>query len=50
VLGVLPQARSRIQKAIESVLLGQSSSRAALDAAAEDITRQIRTYNKSVGS
>jgi sn-glycerol 3-phosphate transport system substrate-binding protein len=50
VLGVFPQARSRIQTVIESVLLGQSDSQAALDAAAEDINRQIQTYNKSVGS
>src|SRR5207247_8060461 len=35
-LGVMPQARARTQKMIESVLLGQATSQAALDAAHAD--------------
>jgi sn-glycerol 3-phosphate transport system substrate-binding protein len=49
VLGVFPEARSRIQKAIKSVLLGQSSSQQALNAAAEEINAAIDKYNKSSG-
>jgi sn-glycerol 3-phosphate transport system substrate-binding protein len=48
VLGVFPQARSRVEKAIESVLLGQASSDAALKAATEEINQAIANYNKSV--
>src|SRR5438128_4757619 len=40
VLGVMPQARARTQKMIESVLLGQATSQAALDAAAADMNDQ----------
>jgi sn-glycerol 3-phosphate transport system substrate-binding protein len=48
VLGVFPQARSRVEKALESLLLGQASSEAALKSAAEEINQAIGTYNKSV--
>jgi sn-glycerol 3-phosphate transport system substrate-binding protein len=47
VLGVFPEARSRIQKAIESVLLGQATSQQALNSAAEEINSAIDKYNKS---
>jgi sn-glycerol 3-phosphate transport system substrate-binding protein len=47
VLGVFPQARSRVEKAIESVLLGQAASDAALKSAAEEINQAITNYNKS---
>lgn len=47
VLGVMPQARQRTQKAIEAVLLGQATSQAALDAAVADINAQIEKYNKA---
>ena len=46
-LGVMPQARARTQKMIESVLLGQATSQAALDAAAADMNDQIDKYNKA---
>ncbi len=49
VIGVFPEARSRVQKAIESVLLGQETSTQALNAAAEEITTSIDKYNKSTG-
>src|SRR3989475_313825 len=47
VLGVMPQARQRTQKMIESVLLGQATTQAALDAAVEDMNTQIEKYNKA---
>ena len=48
VLGVFPQARSRVEKAIESLLLGQAQADAALKGAAEEINQAITNYNKSV--
>ena len=47
VLGVMPQARQRTQKMIESVLLGQATSQAALDAAVADMNTAIEKYNKA---
>ena len=47
VLGVMPQARQRTQKMIESLLLGQATSQAALDAAVADMNKAIETYNKA---
>ena len=47
VLGVMPQARQRTQKMIESVLLGQATSQEALDAAVADMNKAIDTYNKA---
>jgi sn-glycerol 3-phosphate transport system substrate-binding protein len=47
VLGVMPQARQRTQKMIESVLLGQATSQAALDAAVADMNTAIDKYNKA---
>jgi sn-glycerol 3-phosphate transport system substrate-binding protein len=47
VLGIMPQARARTQKMIESVLLGQATSQAALDAAVADMNDQIDKYNKA---
>ena len=47
VLGVMPQARQRTQKMIESVLLGQQTSQAALDAAVAEINAAIEKYNKA---
>lgn len=47
VLGVMPQARQRTQKMLESVLLGQATTQAALDAAVADINAQIDKYNKA---
>jgi sn-glycerol 3-phosphate transport system substrate-binding protein len=47
VLGVMPQARQRTQKMIESVLLGQATSQAALDSAVADMNKAIDTYNKA---
>src|SRR5947208_458274 len=47
VLGVMPQARQRTQKMIESVLLGQATTQQALDAAAADMNAAIEKYNKS---
>ncbi|HYK99433.1 MAG TPA: ABC transporter substrate-binding protein [Candidatus Acidoferrales bacterium] len=47
VLGVMPQARARVQKMIESVLLGQATTQQALDAAVADMNDQIDKYNKA---
>ena len=47
VLGVMPQARQRTQKMIESVLLGQATSQQALDAAVADVNDAIDKYNKA---
>jgi sn-glycerol 3-phosphate transport system substrate-binding protein len=49
VLGVFPQARQRIESAIEEVLLGKADSKSALDRAAGEITDAIGKYNKSTG-
>ena len=47
VLGVFPQARQRVELAIEEVLLGKSDAQSALDRAAAEITGAIDAYNKS---
>jgi sn-glycerol 3-phosphate transport system substrate-binding protein len=47
VLGVMPQARQRTQKMIESVLLGQTTTQAALDAAVAEMNTAIEKYNKA---
>jgi len=47
VLGIMPQARARTQKMIESVLLGQATSQAALDAAVTEMNEAIDKYNKA---
>jgi sn-glycerol 3-phosphate transport system substrate-binding protein len=47
VLGVMPQARARTQKMIESVFLGQATTQAALDAAVADMNDQIDKYNRA---
>jgi sn-glycerol 3-phosphate transport system substrate-binding protein len=47
VLGVMPQARQRTQKMIESVLLGQATSQAALEAAVTEMNGAIDKYNKA---
>ena len=47
VLGVMPQARTRVNKMIESVLLGRETSQAALDAAATEMNAAIDKYNKA---
>jgi sn-glycerol 3-phosphate transport system substrate-binding protein len=47
VLGVFAQSRTRTQKMIESVLLGQATSKDALDAAVTEMNAQIDKYNKA---
>jgi sn-glycerol 3-phosphate transport system substrate-binding protein len=47
VLGVMPTARQRTQKMIESVLLGQATTQAALDAAVTEMNAAIDKYNKA---
>jgi len=47
ILGVMPQARQRTQKMLESILLGQATVDAATDAAVTDMNAQIDKYNKT---
>ena len=47
VIGVMPQARTRVNKMIESVLLGKETSQAALDSAAAEMNAAIDKYNKA---
>ena len=47
VIGVMPQARTRVNKMIESVLLGKETSQAALDSAVAEINAAIDKYNKA---
>ena len=47
VIGVMPQARTRVNKMIESVLLGRETSQAALDAAVTEMNAAIDKYNKA---
>lgn len=49
VIGVFPEARRRVQKAIEELILGKAGSKEALDAAAAELTAAIEKYNKSTG-
>ena len=46
--GTMPQNRQRIELAIEEVLSGKATPKAALDAAATDVTKYIADYNKTV--
>ncbi len=45
--GVMPAARQRIELAIEEVIAGKAAPQAALDAAANDVTKLITDYNKT---
>jgi len=47
VIGVMPQARTRVNKMIESVLLGKETTQAALDSATAEINAAIDKYNKA---
>ncbi len=47
--GVMPQARQRIELAIEQVVAGKATVKQALDDAATDVTKYLTDYNKSVG-
>lgn len=46
--GTFVQARQEIAAAIESVLAGQATAKAALDKAAAKVSEDIATYNRSV--
>ncbi len=46
--GIMPQARQRIEQAIEEVLGGKATPQQALDKAADDVTKAISDYNKTV--
>ena len=44
----MPQNRQRIELAIEEVLGGKATPKAALDAAATDVTKYMTDYNKTI--
>lgn len=48
VMGVFPDARQTVEGAIEEVFTGKKDVKAALDAAAKQITEKIDIYNKTV--
>lgn len=48
-IGVFPQARQTIEAAIETVLAGRATSKAALDNAARTVTDAIVQYNLTMG-
>ncbi|WP_344618567.1 ABC transporter substrate-binding protein [Dactylosporangium salmoneum] len=48
-LGVMPQARDKMNDIVESVILGKSSADQAITAAQSSMGEAIATYNKSVG-
>lgn len=47
VIGVFPQARTRVEDAIENTILNKATPADALKAAAADITKLIEDYNKT---
>ncbi|MBU5442023.1 ABC transporter substrate-binding protein [Paenibacillus sp. MSJ-34] len=49
VMGVFPEARQIMERAMEEVMNNQKSPKDALDAAAGEITQKIEVYNKTVG-
>jgi sn-glycerol 3-phosphate transport system substrate-binding protein len=48
-MGVMPQARDKMNDVIESVILGKATADQAIADAKAAITEAITTYNKSVG-
>lgn len=48
-MGVFPEARQIMERAMEEVMNNQKSPKDALDAAAGEITQKIEVYNKTVG-
>ena len=48
-LGVFPEARQRIEEAIEAAILGRKSPKQALDDAAKDVDQAIAVYNRTMG-
>ena len=47
-LGVFPEARQRVEDAIEATVLGQKSSKQALGDAAREINQAIAVYNRTM--
>jgi len=46
---VFPEARQRIEEAIEAAILGRKSPKQALDDAAKDVDQAIAVYNRTMG-
>lgn len=47
-MGVFPEARQIVEKAMEEVANGQKSPQEALDTAANEITKKIQQYNRTI--
>lgn len=47
-LGVFPEARQKVEEAIEAVVLGRKTPRQALDDAARDVDQAIAVYNRTM--
>ncbi len=48
-LGVFPEARQKVEEAIEATVLGRKTPKQALDDAARDINQAIAVYNRTMG-
>jgi len=48
-LGVFPEARQKVEEAIEAAILGRKSPKQALDDAAKDVDQAIAVYNRTMG-
>ncbi len=48
-LGVFPEARQKVEEAIEATVLGRKTPQQALDDAARDINQAIAVYNRTMG-
>jgi len=48
-LGVFPEARARVEEAIEAAVLGRRTTKQALDDAAKNVDQAIAIYNRTMG-
>jgi sn-glycerol 3-phosphate transport system substrate-binding protein len=48
-IGVFPEARQTVEKAIEKVLQNQATTKQALDEAVNSINKAIENYNQTIG-
>ncbi|MCW5854095.1 MAG: ABC transporter substrate-binding protein, partial [Anaerolineae bacterium] len=47
-LGVFPTARQTVEKGMEDAALGRVDAKAMLEQAAQSVTKEIDTYNRTV--
>jgi sn-glycerol 3-phosphate transport system substrate-binding protein len=48
-LGVFPEARAKVEEAIEAAVLGRRTTKQALDDAAKGVDQAIAVYNRTMG-